>query len=54
MWYWPSEALRARRARTAAVTTISPIVELRLRRGSEEYHTPLGWIPYMIGFIVML
>jgi hypothetical protein len=53
MWRWVIELSRVRKARKAAVTTISPIVEQsRHRLGAIS---DAAWSdPYMIGFIVML
>ena len=53
MWRWVIELSRVRKARRAAVTTISPIVEQsRHRLGAIS---DAAWSdPYMIGFMVML
>ena len=53
MWQWALDLSRARKARRAAVATISPIVEgSRQRLGGIS---DVAWSdPYIIGFIVML
>lgn len=53
MWHWAFEFSRVRKARKAAVTVISPIVEnSRYRLGGIS---DAAWSdPYMIGFMVML
>jgi hypothetical protein len=53
MWHWAFELSRVRKARKAAVTAISPIVEdSRYRLGTIP---DAAWSdPYMIGFMVML
>jgi hypothetical protein len=53
MWHWIFEMSRVRKARKAAVTVISPIVEnSRYRLGGIA---DAAWSdPYMIGFMVML
>jgi hypothetical protein len=53
MWHWIIELSRVRKARRAAVTTISPIVEgSRHRLGAIS---DAAWSdPYVIGFLVML
>jgi hypothetical protein len=53
MWHWVMELSRVRRARKAAVATISPIVESsRHRLGAIS---DAAWSdPYLIGFMVML
>src|SRR5712664_1049604 len=53
MWHWAFELSRVRKARKAAVTVLSPIVEKSRHRlgGISE----VTWSdPYMIGFMVML
>ena len=50
MWHWAFELSRVRKARKAAVTVISPIVEKSRHRlgGISE----VAWSdPYMIGFM---
>jgi hypothetical protein len=53
MWHWAFELSRVRKARKAAVTAISPIVEdSRCRLGAIP---DAAWSdPYVIGFMVML
>jgi hypothetical protein len=53
MWHWVAESLEVRRARKAAVATISPIVE-HSRRTLGGISETVWSDPYIIGFILML